>query len=84
MEAHKKEQIALPIAVIPFNGRHDIIGCRVSYLKLAGFERLDHEIRTRSVSHFHFQAVLGKNPVLHRRMYGQVVCRSKLDKSELI
>jgi hypothetical protein len=50
MEAHKKEEIAR----ISFNGRHDIIGCRVSYLKFAGLERLDKEIRTRSISYLNF------------------------------
>jgi len=44
METHKEKKIGFAIPVIRFNRRHDVIGCRVTDLKSAGFERLDENI----------------------------------------
>lgn len=67
MEAHKKKKIG---GIIRFNGSDDIIGCRVSDLELAGLERLNEKIRAWSISHFNFQTVSGKNPLIDGRVNG--------------
>ena len=67
-----------------FDCRHKIIGCRVGYFALAGLERLDEIIGTRSVGEFNFKIMLGEDAVLYRRVNRQIIAGAKLKQSQMV
>jgi hypothetical protein len=67
-----------------FHRRHKIIGCGVGYFALAGLERLDKIIGTRSVGDLNFKIMRGKDSVLYRRVNRQIIAGTKLKQSQMV